>query len=532
MNIIQNASSLLVVFLLSYGWVASGETSSVLVLHPMHSPSHVLALRTLISELAHRGHQVTVVRPYDRNLPPLSNKNVSEYLVSIDNRNQKIPMMTQQNPAQFQMPMSEMWEDGTSLMALPLAGYSVMSAYCHQLLSDLHLRAVLFNSSFQLALVDLIYNECGLALAHHLGLPVVGYWAFSFAGGEPQYTTAFNPPAATPLILSHLSDRMTFFGRVWNHVLLLCNEIVMQVTFWTANQHIRKHFPTCPSPQELLANMSGVLINSHPAIDYPRQFPPSFLEVGGFHIKNPEVLPKHLAILTNSAAKHGVILFSLGFTFDTNFVPSEVISAYLEAFGRLRQSVIMVAKGPIHNYSIPRNVHIIQWVPQGDILAHHNTVLFVSHCGMHGVLEAITHAVPMVGIPVFADQRDVLVRLVGAGVAVGLDKQASANEVYSAITEVLYNFTYRQRAQDVSRILSDHTSSPLSRAVWLVEHTITTRGAEHLKMSSRHLSLLQYLGIDVIVFFLCLIALTFVTFISIPKAYLKVTSSGKKEKEL
>ena len=34
-------------------------------------------------------------------------------------------------------------------------------------------------------------------------------------------------------------------------------------------------------------------------------------------------------------------------------------------------------------------------------LGHKKTVLFITHCGMHGVLEAIYNAVPMVGIPVF-----------------------------------------------------------------------------------------------------------------------------------
>lgn len=34
---------------------------------------------------------------------------------------------------------------------------------------------------FDVALVDLVVNECGLALAYHLGVPVVGYWAFALS---------------------------------------------------------------------------------------------------------------------------------------------------------------------------------------------------------------------------------------------------------------------------------------------------------------------------------------------------------------
>ena len=37
---------------------------------------------------------------------------------------------------------------------------------------------------FDVALVDIISNECGLALAAALKLPVVGFWGFSFVGGE------------------------------------------------------------------------------------------------------------------------------------------------------------------------------------------------------------------------------------------------------------------------------------------------------------------------------------------------------------
>ena len=45
------------------------------------------------------------------------------------------------------------------------------------------LRAV----KFDVFIADMIYNECGLALAHHLdaALPTVGFWAFSFISGEP-----------------------------------------------------------------------------------------------------------------------------------------------------------------------------------------------------------------------------------------------------------------------------------------------------------------------------------------------------------
>ena len=56
---------------------------------------------------------------------------------------------------------------------------------------------------------------------------------------------------------------------------------------------------------------------------------------------------------------------------------------------------------------------------------------------MHGVMEAIYHAVPMVGMPVFIDQVDVLARIEQKGIGVGLDKWASSMEIRFAVDRVL-----------------------------------------------------------------------------------------------
>ena len=69
--------------------------------------------------------------------------------------------------------------------------WKVVTSYCHFLLSNKTLTKELKDENFNLAIVDLIYNECALALANHgLKLPTVSYWAFSFAGGEAEFTVS------------------------------------------------------------------------------------------------------------------------------------------------------------------------------------------------------------------------------------------------------------------------------------------------------------------------------------------------------
>ena len=48
---------------------------------------------------------------------------------------------------------------------------------------------------------------------------------------------------------------------------------------------------------------------------------------------------------------------------------------------------------------------------------------------------------------------------------------------------------------------SDITKNPLERAIELIDLVTKTRGADHLKVASRHLNLIQYFCLDVIAFF-------------------------------
>ena len=88
-----------------------------------------------------------------------------------------------------------------------------------------------------------------------------------------------------------------------------------------------------------------------------------------------------------------------------------------DAFSQLQQKVIMklddISDKP--DLIVPKNVMLKPFLPQQDILAHKNLRLFITHCGMHGVMEAIFYSVPMVGMPVFIDQVSTLSYLINMG---------------------------------------------------------------------------------------------------------------------
>jgi UDP:flavonoid glycosyltransferase YjiC (YdhE family) len=73
-------------------------------------------------------------------------------------------------------------------------------------------------------------------------------------------------------------------------------------------------------------------------------------------------------------------------------------------------------------------------------LAHPNVRLFITHCGLLSTQEAIDRGVPIVGIPIYGDQRYNLARIVSFGIGIQLDYENITSEsVMWALNEVLNN---------------------------------------------------------------------------------------------
>lgn len=53
----------------------------------------------------------------------------------------------------------------------------------------------------------------------------------------------------------------------------------------------------CPKARDLEYYMQLVLVNTHPAIDYPEPLPPNVIPVGGLQIVDAKPLPKVMVII-------------------------------------------------------------------------------------------------------------------------------------------------------------------------------------------------------------------------------------------
>ena len=135
------------------------------------------------------------------------------------------------------------------------------------------------------------------------------------------------------------------------------------------------------------------------------------------------------------------------------------------------------------------------------------TVLFVSHCGMNGVMESLYHRVPLLCMPIFADQPDNAARLVERGLGLALDRyNLNHHLVTEAITEILQNKSYQRQVNRYSDMWRADERSGFQEAIYWIELLIKYGNFDHLQINDRHLNLLQYFSVDVIAFYLLLLA--------------------------
>ena len=89
--------------------------------------------------------------------------------------------------------------------------------------------------------------------------------------------------------------------------------------------------------------------------------------------------------------------------------------------------------------SLSANIRIVKWLPQNDLLAHKEIRAFVSHAGHNSLFESGYHGVPMVAIPLFADQFVNAKKAVDFGLALSLNLETLSSKLLKeTIEQVVY----------------------------------------------------------------------------------------------
>jgi UDP:flavonoid glycosyltransferase YjiC (YdhE family) len=142
-----------------------------------------------------------------------------------------------------------------------------------------------------------------------------------------------------------------------------------------------------------------------------------------------------------------IVYFTLGTVF--NLESGDLFERVLGGLSKLPVSVVVTVGRELEPQALgphPANVRVEGYVPQSFLLPH--CELVVSHAGSGSVVGALAHGLPMVLLPIGADQPLNAARCHELHVARILDPfQATSADVSDAASNVLSDPSYRRNAQ-------------------------------------------------------------------------------------
>eukprot|EP00058_Branchiostoma_floridae_P009207 XP_002594695.1 hypothetical protein BRAFLDRAFT_116017 [Branchiostoma floridae] len=299
-----------------------------------------------------------------------------------------------------------------------------------------------------------------------------------------------NPVSYIPTVTSGLTDKMTFLQRVKN--------TLFYFGLTTIGLFMERNIDDIARRTDVWLYQSDLMF------DFPKPIMPNMVNIAGHMAEEVKPLSEDLERFMQSSGDAGVVIVTFGSMIAA--MPAETADMLAAAFARLPQKVVWRYAGTPPP-SLGSNTKTMQWVPQSDLLAHPKTKAFVSHCGYNGVSEAMYHGVPLIGMPLFGDQHDNIARVEARGMAVTLDiHSVTSDEVYQAITTVISDPRYKEKAKFVSTYRQDQPQLPMERAIWWIEHVIKHGGLPHLKSRAVELPFYQYYLLDVIALIVSVIA--------------------------
>ncbi|KAJ3592095.1 hypothetical protein NHX12_007224 [Muraenolepis orangiensis] len=463
--------------------------------------SHWLSMKLLVQELVVRGHEVVVLVP----ATSLLIKSLVDYRVDIypasytkedlDNtfNNLKDTIFIKQPSITDKVFVN---------IQIMTDFISVQAKGCESLLNNPELVGHLRGERFDVVLTD-PYLPCGSILAESFSVPVVYFQRGLPCGLGEAATQCPSPPSYVPRSYSGNLDTMTFPQRVKNMVLYMMESVSCHIMYARFDEMASRYLEKDITYKDLISHGAIWLLRYDFTFLFPKPLMPNMVLIGGINCVEPAPLPADLQEFVDSSGDDGFIVFTLGSMVDT--MPADLTKVFLDAFSKISQRVVWRHTGVLPD-NVPKKVKIMKWLPQNDLLSHPKAKLFLSHGGSHGIYEGICNAVPMVIMPLFADQLDNVKYMVARGVAselVLLD--LTTEKLLEALNKVLNDTSHKEKMVKLSAVHQDRAVKPLDLAVFWTEFVMRHKGADHLRPAAHRLNFLQYHSLDTICFLVAIL---------------------------
>jgi len=279
------------------------------------------------------------------------------------------------------------------------------------------------------------------ALVHNIPPPL--------ASGMPPRSQGFFPSR-------NLAERLKY--RLWNWAI----ERILIRDGLEAHNEARSQLGLAhiKSTRDQFANTDRVLMLVSKSFDFPARRLPTNVRYVGTPIDDTELAGTWLSPWPTED-KRPLLLVS----FSTNSQgQAPVITRILKAVVDLPIRVL-VTLGPSlrkEDFEAPPNAVLEAFVPHSAVLPHASAV--VSQCGLGTLIKALSHGLPVVCMPLGGDQPDNAARVVSKGAGLRLSRDASVQDIRTAIADVIERPAYREAAERFARLIATEDGAETAAA--------------------------------------------------------------------
>ncbi|XP_030770384.1 UDP-glucuronosyltransferase 2B33-like [Rhinopithecus roxellana] len=221
-------TSVILLIQLSF-YFSSGSCGKVLVWAAEYS--HWMNMKTILEELVQRGHEVTVLASsasivFDPNNS--SALKIEVYPTSLT-KTEFENIITQEIKRWSDLPKDSFWLYFSQMQEIMWRFGDIRIKFCKDVVSNKKLMKKLQESRFDVVLADPVFPGSEL-LAELFNIPLVYSLRFSPGYVFEKHSVGFIfPPSYVPVVMSELSDQMTFMERVKNMIYMLYFDFCFQL---------------------------------------------------------------------------------------------------------------------------------------------------------------------------------------------------------------------------------------------------------------------------------------------------------------
>nr|XP_012218629.1 PREDICTED: UDP-glucuronosyltransferase-like isoform X1 [Linepithema humile]XP_012218630.1 PREDICTED: UDP-glucuronosyltransferase-like isoform X1 [Linepithema humile] len=452
------------------------EAARILAIIPIPSYSHQIPYRPIWITLSQRGHEVVVLTT-----DPINNSNLTN-LTEIDFKHnyeqiQRLDFLKN-------ILNGETWITTQQEQIEPMGHVITENIYQHDKVRKMY--APNSDQKFDVVIAEVLITPGLYALAHRFNAPLIGILSLGLVSYNmylqgipvlPSHPSSWEMRVNTDLNLS-LWKRITNFIDQWYHLYHVLNNFYPHQQM-LAEKYLGKNIPDI---SDLERNISIILYNQQEVLSFVRPTTPNFIPFGNLHVsKKSADLPKDLKDFM-ADAPNGFIYMSLGTNVKISSFPNHVLDIFIDVFASLPYKIVWKLDKELPNKL--DNIYTAQWFAQQSILAHPNIRMFIYQGGLQSTEEAVHYAVPLLGLPILADQFTQVLKMVTLGVAKKLNVISITKEDLNAsIIEIISDKRYKERMLELKALNEDKPYNLLENTIWWIEFVIRHKSALHLHTS-------------------------------------------------